>query len=107
MQLFALHTPVQMSAKFLGAAFTYRVQGACVPTGMRQFLQMVRFQVQHIRHFMFGPHYLAYKVSNGLNLTELPESDTCRYTIVVSIWACPNSSFRIMMLSPSSNRWVA
>jgi hypothetical protein len=32
-----------MSAKGFGAAFTYRVQGTCVPTGMGYFLQMVYF----------------------------------------------------------------
>src|SRR5680860_742739 len=83
-----------MSAKFLGAAFPYCVQGTCVPTRMRYVMQMAHFQVQHVRHFIFGPHYLRNKVSNGPDLTELPVSATCRYMMVVSIWACPNSSFR-------------
>lgn len=106
-QLLTARTPVQVSAQFLGAAFAYGVQSACVPTCMRYVIEMFHSQVQDIRHFIFGPHYLAYRVSRGLNLTELPESATCRYMMVVSIWAWPNSSFKHMMFIPSSSKWVA
>jgi hypothetical protein len=43
MQLLTRHTPIQMTAKCFGAAFSYGVQGTCIPTGMGYLLQMVYF----------------------------------------------------------------
>src|SRR5665213_913780 len=59
--------------------------------------------IEHSGYLVLRLHQLClYKVSKGLNMFCVSGLAMCRYTIVVSICACPSSSLMTRMLTPLS-----
>jgi hypothetical protein len=65
-----------------------------------------RCMAQHIGYLAAGLHSVNI-LSSGLTGNCSGSVHTCRYSIVVSILACPRSFCTAMMFTPSSSRCVA
>jgi hypothetical protein len=105
-ELLAAIALIYMAAHGRCSASTDGVQGALMPAGKSLRRDIFLLQIQYIGHLEEAAHY-SKRVSKGLNFRELPVLATCKYTNVVSIKACPKSSFKLMILSPSSSKCVA
>ena len=62
--------------------------------------------LQHTGYFRFGAH-CSNSVSNGLNGFKPAHCAMCRYSIAVSMEACPGSFCDVRMSMPSSSKCVA